>query len=132
MRNTIKSLSFAKAALLSLSLLAPLSFAGADAVPVMADILTKLNHYPSAEQKEQLNAIASDATNSEATRTIAKAIHNIAHKVAAEDAKALSKITTSETATEAEKQLAGIVAGINHTVSADAKKTLEALATPAE
>lgn len=132
MLNTIKSLFLAKAALFSLLVLAPLSFADSDAIPAMAAIVINVNHYPSAEQKAQLNSIASDESNSQATRTIAKAIHNIAHKVTAEDAKALSEIAASESATAAEKQLAGIVAGINHTVSSEAKKALEVMATPAK
>ena len=129
MLNIFKSLFLAKAALFSLLMVTPLSFADSDPIRAMAAIVAAINHYPSAEQKAQLNSIASDENNSQATRTIAKAIHNIAHQVAAEDAKALGEIAASEAATAAEKQLAGIVAGINHTVSAEAKKALEIMAT---
>lgn len=109
-------------------LVAPLSFAGSDAVPTMARIVAELNHFPSPEQKETLAAIKQNKDNSAATQVIADAILNIEHKAKPEDVAELKKVAANASASEAEKQLAMIVTEINHTASAEAKQKLQALA----
>lgn len=114
-------------ALLALLIIAPVSFAEPKAVPTLANILAEFNHYPSAAQKETLLAINKDDANSEATRTIAKAIHNMEHKAKPDDVAELTKILASKSSTDKEKQLASIVIELNHTPSAEARKTLGSL-----
>lgn len=107
--------------------LSPYSFAEPSAVPTLAGILTELNHYPSATQKEALVAISQNEAQSKVTRTIARAIHNIEHKAKPDDVAALTEIQKDNTATDAEKKLATIVVALNHSVSAETKKALETL-----
>ena len=114
--------------LVSLLILAPLSWAESGAIGTMARIVAELNHYPTAEQKTTLAAISKDESNSDATRAIAEAIHNVEHKAKAEDVAKLKIVSETESTTEAEKQLAEIVMHLNHSVSAETKTALEALA----
>lgn len=117
-------------AILALTLLAPLALAADDgdaAVKTMAGILAGLNHFPSADQKAELQAIASDTNSSDATKTIAQAIHDMQHSVSAADKEKLQAIASDANASEGEKTLAEVLAGISHQPSAEAKAKLEKL-----
>ena len=125
MEKLIKN-SIIKKTLLVLALgsLGQFALAQADAPKTIANIVTNLNHLPSAEQKATLMAIASNKKNRAAIQTIANVVLNFQHAVTAEDKAKLSAIAADETATAAEKELAQIVANVNHTVNDEAKARL--------
>ncbi|KJS08588.1 MAG: hypothetical protein VR73_05165 [Gammaproteobacteria bacterium BRH_c0] len=117
-------------AIFTLALLAPFAMAegGGDApVKTMASILAGLNHFPNADQKVQLQAIANDADNSEAVKTIAMAMHDMQHAVSADNKAKLQAIAADANADASVKTLAEILAGVNHMPSPDAKAKLNNL-----
>jgi len=121
-------------AIASLSLIAFLTSASqvalADdsaAVRTIAGVLVGLNHFPSAEDKEVLAAIAADESNGMAVRALANAVANIQHAATAEDKAAMEQIVASDMADSQSKSLAQIVLGINHVPTAEAKASLQAM-----
>lgn len=118
-----------------LCLLTPLAFSHAgdpaaknsQSVSVLAQILSDLNHIPSAEQKAELQAIGDDASNSQAVRTIASAIHDMQHSVAAEDREKLQAIADDTSATTQEKELADILLDVLHQPDESAQTKLKGL-----
>lgn len=120
-------------AILILGLFSSLALAQSDmgkqATPVqtVAKILLNLNHYPSAEEKEKLQAIADNSANSKAIQTIAMAIHNMQHSVSANDKVKLQAIIDSADASNNEKLLAEILIGITHMPGNEAKDKLSEL-----
>lgn len=104
-----------------------LSVADAHGVPAMADVVMKLQHFPSDDQKAALAKIADDSSYSEAERQVATAIANIQHKVSAEDSERLAAIAANESLNESLRTLARVVIGINHMPSAEDKETLAKL-----
>lgn len=111
--------------LFSLLLLSPLALGAATPTQEVAGILQDLNHYPSAEEKETLNSIAQDQSNSEAIRTIAAAVRDMEHKVSDEDAAKLEEIASDSSVGEQEQELARIVMDINHKPSQETMARLE-------
>lgn len=111
------------------SLAGAASDAGMQARPIhaMAQILLDLEHYPDANEKERLKAIADDSRHGDATRTIAMAIHDMQHRVTEKHRKALADIVSSEKASPEEQELAGILLGITHYPDENAKARLREL-----
>jgi len=97
------------------------------AVKTIAGVLVGLNHFPSAEDKAALAAIAADESNGMAVRALANAVANIQHAATAEDKAAMKQIVASDMADSQSKSLAQIVLGINHVPSAEAKASLQAM-----
>lgn len=126
-RTTYRAIT--KAILLStVFLLSSLSFAeDANTTKTIAMIISHLNHFPSAEEKETLAKISMDEGNSEATRTIAKALAGVQHKAGAQDVAALQAVVDQSDSTEAEKKLAQVIMGINHKPSAEGLAVLKSL-----
>ena len=108
---------------------APLSMAGSDHGPVatMAGVIIGLNHYPSAEEKTKLKAIADNPDYSDHVKTIAMALHDMQHSVSAADKEKLQAIAASEDADEDVKTLAEVLMNVNHKASDDAVAKLKAL-----
>lgn len=135
--NTLKKVRSAAVApiiaLLAMTLFAPLSFAASpssghsDPIATMAQMLSEINHYPSAEQKETLKGIKENESSSNATQAIAQAIHDLEHKAQSEDVAELEEIAEDSSASGAEKQLANVLLNFNHKADAEAQKTLKEL-----
>jgi|GEM_PF-1564069 len=121
-------------AILVLGLLSSFALAESDMakqttpVQTVARILLNLNHYPSAMEKEKLQAIAGNSENSKAIQTIAMAIHDMQHSVSAGDKGKLQAIIDSADASNSEKTLAEILIGITHMPGNEAKDKLAQLA----
>ncbi len=124
MTSTIPRL---RSLLLVLAFASPFAFAGGGPVSKMADILVDLNHYPSAEEKEKLKAIANDQDNSDAVQAVANALRNMEHKVGEEDAAKLQAITSDESASEDVRKLAEVLLNINHKPGPEQVETLKSL-----
>ncbi len=115
-------------ALVSLGSLSQVALADdAAATKTIAGVLAGLNHFPSADEKAALAAIASDEGNGMAVRALAGAVAGIQHAATAEGKAAMQQIVSSDMADAQAKALAEIVIGINHVPSAEAKATLQAM-----
>ena len=113
-------------ALVALGSLAQVALADdATATKTIAGVLAGLNHFPSAEDKAALAAIASDEANGMAVRALAGAVAEIQHAATAEGKAAMQQIVASDMANAQAKTLAEIVLNINHVPSAEAKATLQ-------
>lgn len=113
-------------ALVALGSLAQVALADdATATKTIAGVLASLNHFPSAEDKAALAAIASDESNGMAVRALAGAVAEIQHAASAEGKAAMQQIVASDMANAQAKTLAEIVLNINHVPSAEAKATLQ-------
>lgn len=124
MRSTIPRL---RSLLLALAFASPFALAGGGPVSKMADILVDLNHYPSAEEKEALQAIAEDEANSDAVQTVANALRNMEHKVGGDDATKLEAVTNDDAVSEDVRKLAGVLLNINHKPGPEQMETLKSL-----
>ncbi|WP_455211894.1 hypothetical protein [Kaarinaea lacus] len=102
------------------------AIAGEDNIKTMAEIMAKLNHYPSASEKETLREISLKSTDSY-EKTMATAMMNLEHAATAEDKKKLNQIIKDDAAPEKVKTLAKIIHDLNHKPSAEDKKKLEGL-----
>lgn len=127
-----QTITFTRAVALSglvfLSSLAQVAWADdATATKTIAGVLAGLNHFPTAEDKAALAAIASDESNGMAVRAVAGAVAEIQHAATAEGKAAMQQIVASDGADAQTKTLAEIVLGINHVPSAEAKATLQAM-----
>lgn len=109
------------------ALVALMAVASDTPVATMAEILEKLNHFPSAEEKATLKAIADDENNNEAVRTIATAIHDMQHKVGSEDAARLEVIVADENNDDDVRTLAKVALGVEHKPNADQVQALRSL-----
>ncbi len=124
---------------LILSLLTPLAIAGggdkakhdkgpqAHAIYTMSKILLNLNHFPSDEEKEKLQAIIDDNDNSETMQTIAEAIRDMEHQVSGLHRRQLEAIAKNEAVDKGERTLAEVLVGINHSPDDEAKEKLKNL-----
>jgi hypothetical protein len=97
------------------------------AVQTMAGILTTMQHFPNAADKEALAKIVDDKATTADEKTVAKALTNVQHKVAAGDKAALDAIVADAKASSGVKTLAGVIVGLNHMASAADKEKLAAL-----
>ncbi len=98
------------------------------AIQKMARITMGLNHFPSDDDKAELQGIidSDDATEDEAD--IAMVISNIEHKVLEEDVERLTDIINDDSSGADARKLASILLRINHAPSGEDKKALAALA----
>jgi hypothetical protein len=103
------------------------AIAGEDNIETMAQIMLKLNHYPSDTEKETLRQITLSSTSSKDEKTMANAMINLEHSATAEDKKKLSAIVKDDSASEDVRTLAQIIHDVNHKPSAEDKKKLENL-----
>lgn len=93
----------------------------------IAEILSSLNHAPTAEQRAELMNIGSDAAYSPNIQAIAQAVHNIRHSATVLDKKKMTDIAQDSSATFSEQKLAKVVAEINHTPDSKARRTLSSI-----
>ncbi len=105
----------------------PLVLAAETAVAEMATIMMRLNHYPTAEEKQYLEKVLTDPNATSGEKTMAGALKRMQHAVGGEDAKQLKELIDDQKATQAERELASILVGISHYPSQNDKKRLEAL-----
>ncbi|MGD8937796.1 MAG: hypothetical protein PVJ72_00325 [Gammaproteobacteria bacterium] len=103
------------------------AIAGEDNIETMAQIMLKLNHYPSDSEKETLRQISLSSTSSKYEKTMANAMINLEHSAKPEDKKKLSAIVKDDSAPEDVRTLAQIIHDVNHKPSAEDKKKLENL-----
>ncbi len=112
---------------LALIIFPAMALAGSDARQEVAGILKDLNHFPSAEQKETLDRISNNDSNSEAMQTIAAAVRDMEHKAKPADAAKLEKLAADPSVAEQDRELARIVMNINHKASPEAVAKLESM-----
>ena len=103
------------------------ALAGPETVSRMAGIVLRLEHFPSAEAKAQLTAIADDERTSKAEQQVAMAIRAIEHKVNDADKAKLLAISGDDAQPVSLRMLANIVASMNHIPDDKAKMALERL-----
>lgn len=105
------------------------SMADESAAGVMANIVIKLNHFPSDADKATLTGIIESEDSSEDEITIATAILNIAHQVNASDKESLGEIIADDSVSAEMRDLANAVLNVDHKASdADVAK-LEMIAS---
>ena len=104
---------------------AQLSIAGGGAIQSMANIMMKINHYPSDSEKKTLGDIVNDKSTSEHDRVMAQSIINLQHKASPADKEKLSKIMNDKSAPADARDLASIIHNLNHTPSEGDKARLE-------
>ncbi|MFV2055849.1 MAG: hypothetical protein ACC707_05240 [Thiohalomonadales bacterium] len=97
-----------------------MSLAGDSDLKTMAQIMLKLNHYPSDAEKQTLKGIVS-ASSEAHHKTLASAMINLQHKANAADIPKLKSIVSDGKASQSEKDMANILLGLNHSPS-DADK----------
>lgn len=118
-----KTINLALALLIATTLASPIALAEKNATQKMAQIVSQLNHRPSAGDKEVLREIGKKGT--EAEKTIAKALMMMDHKVTAEDKEKLRMISKDRDVPESTRELANIVQNLNHQTSSKEKMILK-------
>ena len=98
------------------------------AIQTMARITMHLNHFPTDEEKADLEAIVDSDESSEEEAAIAMALANMQHKVSEKDAARLADIVDDDTADADARELAGILLRVNHKPSDEDRAALSALA----
>jgi len=93
----------------------------------IAEILSTLNHAPTAEQRAELLEIGNDAAYSSNIQAIAQAVHNIRHSATVLDKKKMTDIAEDPSATFSEQKLAKVVAEISHAPDSKARRTLASI-----
>lgn len=97
------------------------------AISTMASVLSELNHFPSATDKEALAGIVDDASSTSDEKTLALIISRIAHQASAEDKADLEKILEAEEASQAAKTIATAVLNTLHKLQSDDLQAVKAL-----
>ena len=97
------------------------------AVHTMTEILLKLNHYPSASEKETLKKIVDDKATSAQERVLAQALMNVQHTASREDKPKLQALMKDESAPAPIKTLASVLYNLNHTPTDADKEKLKQL-----
>jgi hypothetical protein len=97
------------------------------AINDMALVLVGLNHFPSAEHRQSLEAIVQDAKATEDEKLLAQIIARIAHKVSSADRAKLEEILAAEATSEGVRTLAAAALNINHKVSSNDLAGLKAM-----
>lgn len=105
-----------------------LVLADGGAIQTMARITLSLNHFPSDDDKAELQDIIDSDDSTEDEADIAMAIADIQHKVSKKDAARLADIINDDSAEAEARELAGIVLRINHSAGDKDKAALSALA----
>jgi hypothetical protein len=98
------------------------------AIQTMARITMSLNHFPSDDDKAELQRIIDSDDSTEEAAEIAMAIANIEHTVLEKDAERLSDIISDDSTGANARKLANILLRIKHTPSDEDKTALAALA----
>ncbi|MDZ7644354.1 MAG: hypothetical protein U5K76_09200 [Woeseiaceae bacterium] len=98
-----------------------------EAVPTMADILVELNHFPSDDDKDRLQAIVADENSTDHERAVAKALMNVEHTVSADDKKTLTALTNDESVADGVRLLAEALLGLNHNLAESEETKIRAL-----
>jgi len=93
----------------------------------IAEILSNLNHAPTAEQRAELLDIGNDAAYSPNIQAIAQAVHNIRHSATVLDKKKMTDIAQDSSATFSEQKLAKVVAEISHAADNKARRALASI-----
>ncbi|MCZ6504001.1 MAG: hypothetical protein O6945_16000 [Gammaproteobacteria bacterium] len=97
------------------------------AISTMASVLSELNHFPSATDKEALTGIVEDASSTADEKMLAQIISRIAHKASAADKAELQKILVREGTSQAARAIATAAVNINHKLQSDDMQALKAL-----
>jgi hypothetical protein len=97
-------------------------------IQTMAQITLSLHHFPSDDDKTQLQKIIDSDYSADEEADIAMVIANFEHKVQEKDTERLTDIIDDDAATENSRKLASILLRIHHTPSDEDKMTLAALA----
>jgi hypothetical protein len=97
------------------------------AIHTMAEIMLKLNHYPSNSEKEALQKIVSDQATSAHERVLAQTLLKLQHAASPDDKPKLQAIMKDESAPASVKTLASILSNLNHTASDTDKEKLKHL-----
>lgn len=95
-----------------------------DPIHTMATIMSHLEHYPSASEKQTLMGISKSSKASANTKTLATAMIHLKHKVSDGDKPKLEAIVADAKASANEKTLAGIILHLSHMPSASDKEAL--------
>lgn len=93
------------------------------AIKSIAQILSHVNHFPSAAEKKKLQEIA-DNSKSANIRVLANAMINMQHSVGSADKAKLKTILNDAHADDDAKELASILMHFNHQPSSADKKKL--------
>jgi len=131
-KNTTLTLPLILLAAGFIQIVFPLNFvnqamAADENIKKMAEIMLKLNHYPSDAEKETLKQITLNSSSSKDEKTVATAMINLQHQATAEDKKKLSEIMNDKSAPEDIRTLATIVHNVNHHPSDEDKEKLKKL-----
>lgn len=118
-----KTITLTLSLLIATTFASPVVLAEKTAIQKMAQIVSQLNHRPSAGDKEILREIGKKGT--EAEKTIAKALMMMDHKVAAEDKEKLHLIAKDRNVPENTRELANIVQNLNHQASSNEQTILK-------
>ena len=100
---------------------------GKSAIFQMAEIMTRLKHYPSPQGKRELQTIISASSTTANERIIATAIMNLEHQPAAQDIPQLKKVINDKAATQHERDIASIVLNLDHRPTAADKNLLKTM-----
>lgn len=117
--NLILTLFLATALTISFS---PLALAEQNATQKMAQIVSQLNHWPSANDKDLLRDISEKGNKAE--KTIANALLMMNHQVSSEHKEKLTMIIEDLTVPENTRVLAKIVRNLKHQVSPKEREIL--------
>lgn len=102
-------------------------FADDNAIHSMAQVMLKLNHYPSDVEKAKLKKIiAMDATTVR-EKVLLQAMLNIEHMASDGDKPKLKNIMSDPAASSQERELAAIILNIAHRPSQTDKQKLQAM-----
>jgi len=97
------------------------------AVHTVAGILLKLNHYPSASEKETLQKLVDAKATSPQERVLVQALINVQHTASATDKPKLHTLMQDESAPASIRTLASVLYNLNHTASDADKEKLKRL-----
>lgn len=111
----------------ALLLTTPVVIAADFSIKTMAGIVMNMHHYPSADEKKTLHAIAENDHSTVGEKQLATALINIQHSVDSSDAERLRALTKDMKASQQERELAEILLGFNHMASSSQKEQLQKL-----
>ncbi len=94
------------------------------ALQQMAEIMLRLNHYPSKTEKEILEKIKEDGSTSDHVRILAAAMINIEHYADPGDKEKLQQIIDDDAASSHQRDLAAIILRLSHQPSPADKEKL--------
>lgn len=112
--------------ILTLAFVPCLTTAAGHATSTMASVLTELNHFPSAADKEALASIAEDASSTADEKLLAQIISRVAHRASSADKAELKKILEKETP-EAISIIASAILNTNHQAQSEDLQALKTL-----